>query len=93
MGSKGFSSKYISTSATRDGVSSLRRRCRESPIPDVVKINCEGLQNVQYFDLTTDENKKRYLSSSKSLRYVKLFDEVLVEGYIPASHCEIITDI
>lgn len=60
-GSKGVSSKYISTSKTEHGVLDLRDICTESPKPEVVKIDCKGLQEVQYYDLSTVENCRRYL--------------------------------
>ena len=88
-GSKGYSSQYISTSATWSAITNLRAICRKTSNPKIAKIDCEGLSDVKYIDLTTDDNRSKYLSSHDARKYACRFDEVLVIGYIPASHCNI----
>ena len=89
-GSKGKSSQYISTSATWSGILKLKSLCRKTSYPKIAKVDCEGLSGVEFIDLTTGENRSKYLISAKACEYAKRFDEVLVIGYIPASHCEIV---
>ena len=89
-GSRGKSSQYISTSASIEGARNLKNICRKTSDPKIAKIDCEGLSDVEYFDLTTEANRNKYLSSNDARRYVIRFHEVLVKGYIPAPHCSIV---
>ena len=83
-----MSSKYISTSATLSAAMNLRRLSKKG-YEDIVKIDCEGLSCVRYIDLTKDDMRDKYLSSIRAYRQAIRFSEVLVTGYIPASHCTI----
>ena len=67
----------------------LRSICRKTANPKIAKINCEGLTDVKYIDLTNDDIRNQHLSSTQAKNYAIRFDEVLVIGYIPASHCTI----
>ena len=89
-GSRGNSSKYISTSANIEGARRLKSICRKTKNPKIAKIDCEGLSAVEYIDLTKNEIRDKYLSSQKANNHAIRFDEVLVIGFIPASHCSIV---
>ncbi|KAK3101131.1 hypothetical protein FSP39_001186 [Pinctada imbricata] len=90
-GSKGNSSRYISTCKSYDSVRrlvSLKRRGDTNMIR-VVRINLDDVKT-EIIDLTDPVYRERYLNSSRAKDLASLFEEILIVGRVPSSAYEVI---
>lgn len=80
-GSRNNGSQYISTTTDYNIAkeNSVRDNCR------IVKIDLNKLSdNVNIYDLSTDDGRNNYLKGVTAKNFAKASSEVLLEGYIPA---------